>query len=89
MRLNNNWIKVGALVAALGVTLGAFAVYGLDGFLTNRHAGQTEVSDRDSRYTNGSSTANNATRGSVVFLTGNRVLFRQLVSASTDRRNRT
>jgi len=43
MRLNNNWIKVGALVAALGVTLGAFAVYGLDGFLTNRHAGQTEV----------------------------------------------
>ena len=43
MRLNNNWIKVGALTAALGVALGAFAAYGLDGLLTNSHAGQTEV----------------------------------------------
>ena len=43
MRLNNNWIKVGALVAALGVVLGAFAAHGLDGFLTNKYAGETKV----------------------------------------------
>ena len=43
MRLNNNWIKVGSLVAALGVVLGAFAAYGLDALLTNKYAGQTKV----------------------------------------------
>ena len=43
MRLNNNWIKVGALVAALGVVLGAFGAYGLDAMLTNKYAGQTSV----------------------------------------------
>ena len=39
MRLNNNWIKVGALVAALGVVLGAFAAHGLGGYLTTKYAG--------------------------------------------------
>ena len=43
MRLNNNWIKVGALVAALGVVLGAFAAHGLDGMLTEKYAGQTKI----------------------------------------------
>ena len=46
MRLNNNWIKVGALVAALGVVLGAFAAHGLDGMLTEKYAGQTKDCSR-------------------------------------------
>ena len=43
MQLNNNWIKVGALVAALGVVLGAFGAHGLDALLTEKYAGQTKV----------------------------------------------
>ena len=43
MHLNNNWIKVGALVAALGVVLGAFGAHGLDRLLTEKYAGETKV----------------------------------------------
>lgn len=43
MRLNNNWIKVGALVAALGVVIAAFTTFGLNAMLTDKYAGQTQV----------------------------------------------
>ncbi len=41
MRLNNNWMKAGALTAALGVVLGAFAPDALSGYVTEKYAGQT------------------------------------------------
>jgi uncharacterized membrane protein YgdD (TMEM256/DUF423 family) len=40
MRLNNNWMKAGALTAALGVVLGAFAPDALGGYVTETYAGQ-------------------------------------------------
>lgn len=40
MRLNNNWMKAGALTAALGVVLGAFASDALGGYVTEKYAGQ-------------------------------------------------
>ena len=43
MQLNNNWIKVGALVAALGVVLGACAEQSLTGILADKYAGETTV----------------------------------------------
>lgn len=41
MRLNNNWMKAGALTAAMGLVLGAFSGDALGSYLTEKYAGQT------------------------------------------------
>ena len=41
MRLNNSWMKAGALTAALGVVLGAFGAETLGDYVANKYAGQT------------------------------------------------
>lgn len=43
MQLNNNWMKAGALTAALGVVLGAFAPDALGGYVTEKYTGQAAM----------------------------------------------
>ncbi len=48
MCCSNSWSMIGAVLAAFGVILGAYAAHGLDKYLVEKYAGQTrEVAGRE------------------------------------------